>query len=109
MAESPIEAISRIDALVELESFLDDKDVEDAIQLVMRLIANPDVSPQKAPPLIVKVQALSARFQIEASTYTYLIKGKAGTDEYKKKGLYHSLSNALDSLAQSLKYLARQS
>lgn len=108
MAESPLEAISRIDALVELESFLDDKDVEDAIDLVMRLIANPDVSPQKAPPLIVKVQALSARFQLEASTYTYLIKGKAGTDEYKKKGLYFSLADALEKLANSLKYLARQ-
>ena len=107
MAESALEIISEIDEMCEVSDFLEDQDIDEAMSLIVRLIMNPDVSPQKAPPLIVKVTALSAKFQVMAATYTNLRKGKAGSDEYKKKNLYYSLADALEKLSNSLKYLVR--
>ena len=93
---------------MQMHDFLKDDDLDVALGLIVKLIANSDVAPQKAPPLIVKVQALSAKYQLMAAMYTTVLKGKAGSEEYLKKSLYYSLSDTLDKLAQSLKYLARQ-
>jgi hypothetical protein len=108
MAESVIEIISDIDGFVQLHEYLEDEDIDKALTLIVKLISNPDVVQMKVAPLIVKVQALSAKYQVLAAVHSTIAKGKAGSVDNNKKNLYYSISSALDKLAQSLKYLIRQ-
>lgn len=104
---SALEIISDIDEFIELHDFVKDSDIDEALSLVVRLITKPDITVQKAPPVIVKLQALSAKFQVLAVYYTTLGKGSAGTDNNYKKNIFYTMSDALDKLSNSLKFLVR--
>lgn len=108
MDQSVIEIISEVDGFTQMHQYLDDPDVDEALALIVKLIAKPDVAAIKVAPLIVRIQALSAKYQVLAAVHSTIAKGKAGTPDNNKKNLYYSLSSALDKLAQSLKYLVRQ-
>ncbi len=109
MEESVIEIISNVDGFVALHDYLEDDDLDEALSIIVKLIAKPDVAHLKVPPLIVKIQALSAKYQVLAAVHSTIAKGRAGTPDNNKKNIYYSMSSALDKLAQSLKYLVRQS
>lgn len=104
---SALELISDIDEFVELHDFINDEDLDEALSLVVKLIAKPDITQQKVPPVIVKLQALSAKFQVLAVYYTTLGKGRTGTDNNYKKNIFYTMSDSLDKLSNSLKFLAR--
>lgn len=107
--KSVIETVSTVDyAFNDLKVYFDDKDLDEALSIVVKLIKNPDVVHLKVPPLIVKVQALSAKYQVLAAMHSTISKGSVGTYDNNAKNVYYSLSSALDKLAQSLKYLVRQ-
>jgi len=109
MDGSVIEIISHVDGFKALHEYLnDDEDLDEALSIIVKLIAKPDVAHMKVPPLIVKIQALSAKYQVLAAVHSTIAKGRAGTDDNNKKNIYYSMSSALDKLAQSLKYLVRQ-
>ena len=91
-----------------MHEYLHDEDIDKALTIIVKLISNPDVAQMKVAPLIVRVQALSAKYQVLAAVHSTIAKGKAGSTDNNKKNLYYSMSSALDKLAQSLKYLVRQ-
>lgn len=108
MEESVIELISTVDGFMALHEYLEDDDLDEALSLIVKLIAKPDVVHTKVPPLIVKIQALSAKYQVLAAVHSTIAKGRSGTPDNNKKNIYYSLSSALDKLSASLKYLVRQ-
>ena len=81
-----------------------DKDLDDALELVIKLIMKPDVPSTKAPDLIVRLQALSTKFAVLARYYTTFEKG---VDASKKKNVYYTVSDAINKLVDSLKYSAK--
>lgn len=102
-----IQELNDIEELNSLHEFMDDDEVTEALTLIVKIIAKPDVPAQKAVPLILKVQALSAKFAMLATYYTTLEKGRAGTVPNTKKQVYYSLRESCDKLAEALKYLAK--
>lgn len=87
-----------------MSEFMQDKDLDIALDLVVKLIAKPDVPAMKAPELIVKLQALSAKFSMLARYYTTFEKG---TESSKKKNVYYTASDCVDKLVDALKYSAK--
>lgn len=102
--EPTISLISEVTELNELSEFMKDKDLDDALELVIKLIMKPDVPSTKAPDLIVRLQALSTKFAVLARYYTTFEKG---VDASKKKNVYYTVSDAINKLVDSLKYSAK--
>lgn len=105
--EHILETVNRLTEINDLSEFLKDPDFDEAMELVIKLIANPAVNPAMAQKLIVKLQSLSTKYAVFAVTYSTIKRDRAGTPNNYKKNIYHSLKEALDKLCDALKYPAR--
>ena len=97
-----IQEHNEIAEFAELSELMGDEQFTDALGLIVKMMANPDVPPAKAPALIVKLQAYSAKFSMLGSYYINVNK-----QHRDKKNIYLSLSKALDDLVGALKYTLR--
>jgi len=105
MTEKPvIELISDLSEFNDMKEFMNDSDLDYALDLIIKLIAKPDVPATKAPDLIVKMQALSAKFALMARYYTTFEKGG---ENAKKKNVYFTAEDAINKIVDALKYSAR--
>lgn len=102
-----LESIEEVEEFVRIRDFMDDEEVEEALQLVRKSIKKPDVPPEKVSEVIYKIQGLATQFQIIASFYKTIGYGAAKTEAGHKRNLYASLADALDKLVAALKYQAR--
>lgn len=104
MENNVLEQVSEVSEFNGLSEYMQDKDLDEALSLVIKLIVRPDVPPAKAPELIVRLQAMSAKFAMQKRYYMTFEKG---TEASMKKNTYASMSDAIDKLVDSLKYIAR--
>jgi len=91
--------------LSEVNEFLADERVERALLKLTSMLANPELSPNKAPRHILECQALSAEFAIKATYYAGI--GKNEPMAREKKNLYYTLKENFSLLSDALKYLAK--
>lgn len=95
--------LESVKELKDLNDYINDPDLEEALSTLLKLIAKPDaIPPQVLGPMIVKLQAISGKLKIMASVETHLYK----TDRSRKNLLY-TVCDVLDSNVQALKYLAK--
>lgn len=99
--KSVIEVISELTEFNDMKEFMNDKDLDYALDLIIKLIAKPDVPAAKAPELIIKIQALASKFAMLSRYYTTFEKGG---DNSKKKNVYYTAEEALNNLVAALKY-----
>ena len=104
MENNILESISEVTEFNDLSDYMQDRDLDEALALVIKLIAKPDVPAARAPELIVRLQAMSAKFAMQKRYYMTFEKG---VDASKKKNTYASASDAIDKVVDSLKYIAR--
>lgn len=106
MAEQPtvIEQISTITEFNDMSEYMQDKDLDSALEIIIKLITKPDVPSTKAPTLIVQLQAISAKFAMQARYYTTFEKGGEAS---KRKNTYYTAADTIDKLVDALKYSAR--
>jgi hypothetical protein len=105
MAETTaLEYISQITEFNDMSDYMNDKDLDQALDLIIKLISKPDVPSTAAPSLIVKLQAISAKLAMQARYYTTFQKGGENS---KKKNTYYTAAEAIDKLVDALKYSAR--
>ncbi len=99
-----IEAVSEITEFNELSEYMQDPDLDAAMELIIKLIAKPDVPAAKAPEIITRLQAISAKLSIMARYYTTFEKGPEAS---KKKNVYYTTAEAIDKLVAAIKYNMR--
>jgi hypothetical protein len=105
--ENPLETVSRLTEFNDLTDFMNDPQLDRALELAVRCLAQPDMAATKAPRLIVELQAISFKFSMKAVEYATIKRDKAGTDSSYRKNIYYSAKEALDSLVAALKYVVR--
>jgi hypothetical protein len=105
--ENPLETVSVLTEFNDLTEFMQDDQLDRALELAIKCIAQPDIAAVKAPRLIVELQAISFKFAVKAVEYATIKKDRAGTDNNHRKNVYYSTKEALDRLVDSLKYAAR--
>ncbi|AXH49213.1 hypothetical protein HWB76_gp189 [Streptomyces phage Blueeyedbeauty] len=105
--ENPLETISTITEFNDLTEFMNDPQLDRALELAIRCIAQPEIAAVKAPKLIVELQAISFKFAVKAVEYATIKKDRAGTENNHRKNVYYSTKEALDRLVDALKYAAR--
>lgn len=99
-----IESVSEITEFNELSEFMQDTDLDTAMELIIKLIAKPDVPATKAPEIITRLQAIAAKLAIMSRYYTTFEKGPEAS---KKKNVYYTTAEAINKLVDALKYNAR--
>ena len=105
MTDKPvIELISELTEFNDIKEFMGDTDLDYALDLIIKLISKPDVPASKAPDLIVKMQALAAKFAMMARFYSTFEKGGENS---KKKNVYFTAEEAINKLVDALKYSAK--
>jgi hypothetical protein len=105
--ESVIELVDSITEFNDMSDALNDQTLDEALALVVKLLAKPDVPSVKAASLIVQLQAMSTKFKMQATYYKVMDVGRSGTEQYKRKNIYFAISDSLDKLVDAIKYLAR--
>lgn len=89
----------------EVKAYMDDEDLSKTIDLVMKLIVDPNVPQSKVAVVCTQLEAWAIKFRME---YVAFMSYKKGTDEANmKKNHYKELYTGIDRLVDSLKYLAR--
>ena len=99
-----LDLVSQLTQFNDMMEFMNDKDLDEALNLVIKLIMKPDVPSTKAPELIVKLQAISTKFSMLKRNYMTF---ETGVEASKKKNTYASAAEAIDKLVDALKYSAR--
>jgi hypothetical protein len=106
-SESILSLIDEITEFNDMHEQLSDETLDQALALVVKLVMKPDVPAVKAAALIVQLQAMATKFKMQATYYKVMDVGRSGTEQYKKKNIYFSISDSLDKLVDAIKYQAR--
>lgn len=106
--ENPLQYLSNCQDLIDLNDFMQDKDFEDALELAMKCVANPNIGPATARKALVQMQAYAFKFKMVGVKFMTIDKGRAGTPENNKKNVYYSMSEQCHEMAQSLKYVCKE-
>jgi hypothetical protein len=105
--ETVIDWINEIAEFTEIHEFAQDKELDEALAMIVKIMMKPDVPASQAPALIAKLSALSAKFGVLATWYSTMAKDRSGTPNNIKKNLYYTMKESLDKLVDALKYVAR--
>lgn len=100
--KTTLELVNEVAEFTDISEIMNDEQITEALGLIVKLMMNPDIPPQKAVPLIVQLEAYAAKFAMLASYYTNVKK-----DDRSKKNLYFSARDAIQRLTDSLKYSAK--
>lgn len=105
--DNTLALVGQIDEFMNLHEFMKDDDLDEAMSMVVKLISKPEVPSVLAVPLIVKLQAMSAKFSLMATIYTTIQKGQSGTPNFYKKNVYYTAAEAINKIVDALKYSAK--
>lgn len=108
MGDLTLEYISNLQDLMDLNEFMDNDDLAEAMELAVKCIAKPDMPPSVARTALLKMQGFAFQFRMQAAVYTYIHKNKAGTEENVRKNVYFAASEQCHAMAQTLKYLVKE-
>jgi hypothetical protein len=106
-SDNTLELVGRIDEFMQLHEFMNDDDLDEAMSMVIKLISKPEVPSVLAVPLIVKLQAIAAKFSLMATIYTTIQKGPSGSPNAMKKNVYYTAADAINKIVDALKYSAK--
>lgn len=106
--ESPLTLVSEITEFNDLSEFMQDEQLDRALDIVVKLMVRKDVPTAKAIPLIIELQALSTKFAVMGKVYETIKAGPAKSEAAHKKNLYKNMNAALDKLVDALKYIPKQ-
>lgn len=103
-----LEYVSGIQDFIDLHAAVGDEDLQQALELALKCIANPNITPATAKKAMLMMQGYSFKFKMQGLVYMQIHTGKAGSEQNIKKNAYFYASEQCDKLAQTLKYLARE-
>lgn len=101
-----LKTVSDITELNDLSKFLQDEDVDRAMDITIRVVASEGgVPPSKANALVAELQGLSVIFGLKATYYATI--GRDGKLEVDKKNIYFTMKEQVMKLADAMKYVAK--
>lgn len=87
------------------KDFMEDDDFSETLDLVVKIMAKPNVPPQQVGVLIVRLQAHAIKMRVMYGSYMSYLKGTDGASA--KKNLYKYLYDGIENLVDALKYLVK--
>lgn len=105
MENRDTDLLSSVEEFLKLSEVMNDPELDEAMEFVVKLIQKPDIPGPVAIRSIVKLEALAAKFAFAQSFYKTF--GKSGTSERYKKDVYYTARDSIERLVDALKYIAR--
>ena len=102
MSTTTLELVQQIDEFQQISDFMEDDQLTEVLAVIVKMMVNPDIPPNKVAATIVKLEAFAAKFTLLASYYTNVDKSKRD-----KKNMYYSAAEAVRRLVDALKYMAK--
>ena len=94
--------LNQIDHLYKIAEYMDDKELQDALEFVAKVILKPDIPIEVVSRELVKLQAIGAKCAMKA---TYM--ANVDKSDRPRKNLYYTASAEIDKIVSSLKYLLK--
>ncbi len=94
--------LNQIDDLYKIAEYMDDKELQDALEFVAKVILKPDIPIEVVSRELVKLQAIGAKCAMKA---TYM--ANVDKSDRPRKNLYYTASAEIDKIVSSLKYLLK--
>lgn len=108
MPTNELELTSKITQFNDMHEFMQDPELDRAMEIVVKLIMNRgEVPPLKELLLIKELQALSTSFALKAVQYATFDSGAARSEKAHKKNVYFSTKEAINKLVDALKISAK--
>lgn len=110
MSEDAVDILNRaseIQDFIDLHAKVDDDELQNALNLALQCIANPNISTKTARKAMIQLQGYAFKFKMQALVYMQIRTGKTGSEENIKKNAYMYASEQCDKMAQTLKYFAK--
>jgi len=102
METEPKTTLEMVNGLAEVADFMNDEELTQALTFIAKLILKPDIPAQVASIEIVRLQAIAAKMQFQATWRTNVDKG-----DRAKKNIYYTAAEAINQLVSALKYITR--
>lgn len=102
MNDTTAETLNAVAEFAEISGYMNDPEFTQALETIVKIMANPDIPPHKAQALIVWCEAVAAKFAMLASYHAHIDK----TDR-AKKNMYYTGKECMQRLADALKYIVR--
>lgn len=94
--------LEKVSALYDIAEYMHDEELTQALEIVAKIIVNPQIPPHAVSYEIVRLQAYATKFAMVASYMANVDK----TDR-PKKNMYYSAASAIGDLVAALKYLLK--
>lgn len=101
-------AVSEIQDFIDLHAVVEDEELQNAIDIALKCIVNPNIVPATARKAMLQMQAYAFKFKMQGLVYMQIHKGLAASKENIKKNAYFYASEQCHEMAQTLKYLSRE-
>ena len=102
MVEENKTTIDMINGLSEIAEYMDDKELNTALETIAKLILKPDIPMNAATVEIVRLQAIAAKMAFRATWMANVDKG-----DRAKKNIYFTAAAAISELVSAIKYILR--
>ena len=89
MSDDVIQLVNEVSEFTEIADYMDDEQLTEVLGTIVKLIAQPDIPATAAIPLIVRLEAWAARFNMQASYWTNVDKS-----DRARKNLYYSITDS---------------
>lgn len=103
--EDLMDLLEEVQEINTVSEFMKDDDVNQVLAQCVKIVSKPDIPPQVASVLIVKMSAMCMLFRVKAKNYMLLEKDAPNASQ--KKNFYMTISDSLQELINSLKYVTR--
>jgi len=102
MSEDVLQLVNEVSEFTEVAEYMNDEHLTEVLGTIVKLIAQPDIPATAAIPLIIRLEAWAAQFNMQASYYTNIDKS-----DRARKNLYYSITDSTRRLVDALKYTTR--
>lgn len=100
--QTTAENLNNVGEFIELTEYMQDEDFTKSLEMIVKMIASPDVPPAKAASLIIWCESTAAKFAMLASYHAHIDKS-----DRAKKNMYFTARDSMQRLADALKYALR--
>ena len=97
--QTTAENLNNIGEFIELTEYMQDEDFTKSLEMIVKMMSQPDVPPAKAAQLIIWCESTAAKFAMLASYHAHIDKS-----DRAKKNMYFTARDSMQRLTDALKY-----
>lgn len=94
--------LEQISSLYDIAEYMDDPELTTALEFIAKVMMKPDIPPHIATVEIVRLQAIAAKMQMQATWMANVDKS-----DRSKKNLYYSAAAEIDKVVAALKFILK--